>query len=79
MNKDSHAERERERQHPTAREIQVLRAVVECGTMERAAELLVVSPHTVDSTIDHLRGKSGFHTLAQITAWAITKGFWDQS
>ena len=62
---------------PSSREFEILQAVVSAGTVHKAADLLLVSLHTVDSTIDHLRIKSGCHTLPQITAWAIRNGWWD--
>ena len=59
---------------PTNREIQMLIAISQYGTIGAAAKALGLSRSTGDSTIDRLREKSGFHFLPQIVAWALTQG-----
>jgi DNA-binding CsgD family transcriptional regulator len=60
---------------PTAREIQVLDMVIKCRSIAKAARLLGISSHTVDSTGDSLRRKSGFSKIRQISSWAAENGW----
>jgi len=53
----------------------VLRAVVQHGTIARAAAALHLSPYTVDAHLDHLRSKSGCRFLIQLVAWAAAHGW----
>jgi DNA-binding CsgD family transcriptional regulator len=62
---------------PTRQELQVIRAVAEYGTVSEAAKALVVSPHTVDAHLDHLRQKTGLHKAVQLVAWAARNGWLD--
>ena len=59
---------------PSEQELRVLRAVIEHGSVPKAAEALYLSPHTVDAHLDHLREKSGCRKLFQIVAWAADHG-----
>jgi DNA-binding NarL/FixJ family response regulator len=60
---------------PTERELVVIRALVEHGTMVRAAQALCVSSYTIDAHVDRLRQRSGLHYLVQIIAWAAEEGW----
>jgi hypothetical protein len=60
---------------PTARNIEVLQALVDWGTFARAAEKLFVSPHTVDWHIDVLRKISGCRMLPGVISWGYSNGY----
>jgi DNA-binding CsgD family transcriptional regulator len=60
---------------PTGKELEVLRAVAEHGTISLAARALCLSPHTVDSHLDHLRAKTGLRYLPQLLLWAAMHGW----
>lgn len=62
---------------PTAREIEVLIAVISYGSEEEAAAHLNIKRSTVDSHLQNLRNKSTTDTLAQLALWAIERGYWD--
>jgi DNA-binding NarL/FixJ family response regulator len=64
-----------EERTPTAHEISVLNAVIECGTVKKAAERLILSRRTVEAHINHLRKKSNHHPIIQIVVWAIKNGW----
>jgi DNA-binding NarL/FixJ family response regulator len=53
---------------PSARELEVLAAVVRCGGTREAALELVVSPRTVRSHVSHILDKLGVSTLYQSVA-----------
>jgi DNA-binding CsgD family transcriptional regulator len=55
-------------------ELTVLRAVVERGTVAKAAEALCLSRHTVDWHLKQLRSKTGLHHLPQLAVWAVQQG-----
>jgi LuxR family transcriptional regulator, transcriptional regulator of spore coat protein len=57
------------------RELDVMQAIVEHGTIDRAAEALSISPHTVDRHVDNVRKKSGLRYLPQMTAWVSSEGW----
>lgn len=63
------------RNTPTHQEILVLRAVASHGTIRAAAHALCLSPHTVDTHLDHLRAKSGLRYLPQLVAWGAANGW----
>ena len=60
---------------PTVQERRTLRAIAKHGTVRAAAEALIVSPHTVDAHLDHLRQKTGLHKIPQLIAWAARNGW----
>jgi DNA-binding CsgD family transcriptional regulator len=62
---------------PTERELQVLHTVIMAGSVPAASRLLHLSPDTVNAHLDHLRNKSGCHTVAQLLAWVVRNGWWD--
>jgi DNA-binding NarL/FixJ family response regulator len=62
---------------PTRIEIVAIRAVVKHGTIRAAAEALSMSPHTIKTYVDGLRGKSGKRYLPQLIAWATESGLMD--
>lgn len=57
---------------PTDRELQVLRAIAQHGTIDAAARALFLSRHTIDWYLDNLRRKTGLRHLPQIIAWAAS-------
>lgn len=62
---------------PTPQELRAIRAIAKHGTLRGAAMALLVSVHTVDKYVDHLRDKSGLRYLPQIIAWAARRGWLD--
>jgi DNA-binding NarL/FixJ family response regulator len=60
---------------PTRRELDVVAAIIEFGTIDRAAAALGIAPSTVDRHIDNIRKKTGIHYLPQITAHATKLGW----
>lgn len=60
---------------PTKREIDIVRAMVEYGTVALAAGALHLSPHTIDAHLDRLREKTGLRHFHQISAWAGSNGW----
>lgn len=62
-------------QDPTECEINALRAVAKHGTIKAAAEALYISPHTVKTHLDILRGKTGRRFLPQLIDWAFENGW----
>ncbi len=60
---------------PSPAEGAVLRALVEHGTIRRAAEALNLSPHTVDTHLDNLRRRTQLRYLPQLIGWAIREGW----
>ena len=68
----------RARALPTPDEIRSLRAVVEYGTVRRAAVALHVSYHTVDAHLDKLRRKTGRRYMHQLVAWAAENRWFEE-
>ena len=62
-------------QQLTAREVHILQAIVDNGTMPLAAKRLGLSLHTVDAHVDSVRTKTGRQKLIQIVAWAAQEGY----
>ena len=58
----------------TEREREVVRLVARGMTSREIADLLVVSERTIETHVDHVRGKLGVRSRAQIAAWAIEHG-----
>jgi DNA-binding CsgD family transcriptional regulator len=63
------------RLRPSEQELRVIRAVIVHGTIRGAARALGLSPHTVDSHLDHVRSKSGMRRFSQIVAWVSENGW----
>ena len=63
--------RDKNRLALTAREIEVLRLLVEGHTNNEISRLLSISPHTVKSHIIHIFNKSGVKDRTQAAVWAI--------
>jgi DNA-binding NarL/FixJ family response regulator len=61
--------------HPlTPRELQVVKLVAEAHTNEQIAELLVISPRTVERHRENILGKLGMRDRVELTRWAIRHG-----
>ena len=58
----------------TARELEVLKLVAEAYTSEQIAELLTISPRTVERHRENLMGKLGMRDRVQLTRYAIRRG-----
>ena len=58
----------------TAREREVVKLVAEAHTTEQIAELLVISPRTVERHRENILAKLGMRDRVQITRWAIRHG-----
>ena len=58
----------------TARELEVLKLVAEAHTSEEIAELLTISPRTVERHRENLMGKLGMRDRVQLTRYAIRRG-----
>lgn len=59
------------------RELEVLRAIAEFGTVPAAARVLFISRNTVESHLAHVRDKVGLDHLPQLVAWAIREALLD--
>ena len=62
--------------HPTGRQMEALRAYVQCGTLQAAAGALGISPRTVQSHLAALRERLGVHNEAQLV-YVLWLGFRD--
>jgi non-specific serine/threonine protein kinase len=58
----------------TARELEVARLVAEGCTNREIARRLVIAAGTAALHVEHIREKLGFHSRAQIAAWAVERG-----
>jgi DNA-binding NarL/FixJ family response regulator len=58
----------------TPRERDVASLIARGFTSPRVAEILVISERTADAHADHIRGKLGLHSRAEIAAWAVEHG-----
>lgn len=58
----------------TPREREIVALVAQGLTSRQIAEELVVTERTVDTHLEHVRGKLGVRSRAQITAWAAASG-----
>jgi predicted ATPase/DNA-binding CsgD family transcriptional regulator/Tfp pilus assembly protein PilF len=58
----------------TAREQEVARLVASGLTNRQIADALVITPRTAELHVQNVLGKLGFHTRAQIAAWAVGHG-----
>jgi len=58
----------------TPRELQVLKLIAEAHTTEQIAELLVISPRTVERHRENLLGKLGMRDRVELTRYAIRRG-----
>jgi DNA-binding NarL/FixJ family response regulator len=58
----------------TPREREVVKLIAEAHTTEQIAELLVISPRTVERHRENILAKLGMRDRVQITRWAIRHG-----
>jgi DNA-binding NarL/FixJ family response regulator len=58
----------------TDRELEVLKLVAEAHTSEQIADLLTISPRTVERHRENLMGKLGMRDRVQLTRYAIRRG-----
>src|ERR687897_400564 len=58
----------------TPRELQVLKLIAEAHTTEQIANLLVISPRTVERHRENLLGKLGMRDRVELTRYAIRRG-----
>ena len=58
----------------TPRELQVLKLIAEAHTTEQIAELLVISPRTVERHRENILGKLGMRDRVELTRYAIRRG-----
>ena len=63
----------------TRRETEIARLVTRGYTNRQVAETLVIAERTVDAHVEHIRNKLGFHSRAQIAAWANANGLGSQT
>jgi DNA-binding NarL/FixJ family response regulator len=61
--------------HPlSARELEVVKLVAESHTSEQIAQLLVISPRTVERHRENILAKLGMRDRVELTRWAIRHG-----
>ena len=58
----------------TPRELQVVKLIAEAHTREQIAELLVISPRTVDRHRENILAKLGMRDRVELTRYAIRRG-----
>jgi DNA-binding NarL/FixJ family response regulator len=58
----------------TPRELEVVKLVAEAHTTEQIAELLVISPRTVERHRENIMGKLGMRDRVELTRYAIRRG-----
>jgi DNA-binding NarL/FixJ family response regulator len=58
----------------TPREIEVLKLIAEAHTTDAIAELLVISPHTVERHRQNILAKLGMRDRVELTRYAIRRG-----
>jgi DNA-binding NarL/FixJ family response regulator len=58
----------------TPREVEVLKLIAEAHSSEEIAELLVISPHTVERHRQNLLAKLGMRDRVELTRYAIRRG-----
>ena len=58
----------------TPRELQVVKLIAEAHTTEQIAELLVISPRTVDRHRENILAKLGMRDRVELTRYAIRRG-----
>jgi DNA-binding NarL/FixJ family response regulator len=58
----------------TPRELQVVKLIAEAHTSEQIAELLVISPRTVDRHRENILAKLGMRDRVELTRYAIRRG-----
>jgi non-specific serine/threonine protein kinase len=63
----------------TRRELEIAVLVARGMTNKDVAKRLFVAPRTVDSHVEHIRNKLGFHSRAQVAAWAAEQGLISES
>jgi DNA-binding NarL/FixJ family response regulator len=62
------------RQLLTPRELEVVKLVAEAHTNEQIAQLLVISPRTVERHRENILSKLGMRDRVELTRWAIRHG-----
>jgi DNA-binding NarL/FixJ family response regulator len=63
----------------TRREWQVALLIARGYSNRQLAVALVVSTGTAANHVQHIREKLGFHSRAQIAAWAVTHGLYAEA
>ena len=58
----------------TPRELEVVKLVAEAHSTEQIAELLVISPKTVERHRENILGKLGMRDRVELTRYAIRRG-----
>lgn len=58
----------------TPRELEVVKLIAEAHTSEEIAEMLVISPHTVDRHRQNVLAKLGMRDRVELTRYAIRRG-----
>jgi DNA-binding NarL/FixJ family response regulator len=58
----------------TPRELQVVKLVAEAHTTEQIADILTISPRTVERHRENIMGKLGMRDRVQLTRYAIRRG-----
>ena len=61
----------------TPRELEVVKLVAEAHTNEQIAQLLMISPRTVERHRENILGKLGMRDRVELTRWAIRHGLVD--
>ena len=62
---------------PSLQELELLHAILDCGTVKAAANKLCIAPRSAYNRVAQLRSKSGLSTLPQIMMWADLHGWLD--
>jgi non-specific serine/threonine protein kinase len=63
----------------TPRELEVVGLVASGSTNRQIADRLVLSDRTVETHVQNILGKLGFHSRAEIAAWAVRERIGDQA
>lgn len=58
----------------TLREREVVALIARGDTNNQIARKLLIAPRTAETHIEHILGKLGFHSRAQVVAWAVRRG-----
>ena len=63
----------------TKRELEIAVLVARGMTNKEMAKRLFIAPRTVDAHVEHIRNKLGYHSRAQVAAWATEQGLVGES
>ena len=63
----------------TKRELEIAVLVARGMTNKDMAKRLFIAPRTVDAHVEHIRNKLGYHSRAQVAAWATEQGLLGES